>query len=215
VLVGNFLLWGESVPRVFANKKRPSLTNFPEIWGLGRLGSVPTDPPTGFLLPMHLAGPANWAPPSFQCQTRQLASNAPFAPLPDPPTGHLLASNAPFAPLPDPPTGFQLPMHLARPANWAPPSFQQTFAVTNARPANWLPASNAPFAPLPDPPTGHLLASNKPSLSPTQPVCPSVLTIYYFHMTCRPTGQDPRKADLGSRPVVQLPPPSARLCRVN
>ena len=152
MLVGNFLLWGESVPRVFANKKRPSLTNFPEIWGLGRLGSVPTDPPTGFQLPMHLL---------HLCQTRQLASNAPFAPR----QTRQLAS-----------------------------SFQCT---------------------SPDPPTGHLLASNKPSLSPTQPVCPSVLTIYYFHMTCRPTGQDPRKADLGARPVVQLPPPSARLCRVN
>ena len=119
MLVGNFLLWGESVPRVFANKKRPSLTNFPEIWGLGRLGSVPTDPPTGFQLPMHLL---------HLCQTRQLASNAPFAPLPDPPTGFQCT----FCTSPDPPTGFQLPMHLAGPANWAPPSFQQTFAVTNS-----------------------------------------------------------------------------------
>jgi hypothetical protein len=177
VLVGNFLLWGESVPRVFANKKRPSLTNFPEIWGLGRLGSVPTDPPTGFQLPMHLARPANWLPMHLLhlCQTRQLASNAPFAPR----QTRQLASNAPFAP---------------RQTRQLASSFQCT---------------------SPDPPTGHLLASNKPSLSPTQPVCPSVLTIYYFHMTCRPTGQDPRKADLGARPVVQLPPPSARLCRVN
>jgi hypothetical protein len=55
VLVGNFLLWGESVPRLFANKKRPSLTNFSEIWGLSRL--EPTDPPTG---QCALPGPGVW-----------------------------------------------------------------------------------------------------------------------------------------------------------
>ena len=37
VLVGNFLLWGWSAPRVFANKYGPSLGTFSEISGLSRL----------------------------------------------------------------------------------------------------------------------------------------------------------------------------------
>ena len=65
MLVGNFLLWGESVPRVFANKKRPSLTNFPEIWGLSRL--EPTDLPTGqCALPESFPGTEPSLPPTGQ-----------------------------------------------------------------------------------------------------------------------------------------------------
>ena len=146
MLVGNFLLWGESVPRVFANKKRPSLTNFPEIWGLSRL--EPTDLPTGqCALPESFPGTEPSLPPTGQrAHLTSYVAIEPSLPI----YVHQLVS-APFLA----PTFGTEPTSV----NWSPRT-------------SWTLRSHRTFAPHFGPSTGrraHLTsrAAIEPSLPPT------------------------------------------------
>ncbi|KAJ5181018.1 hypothetical protein N7449_012569 [Penicillium cf. viridicatum] len=56
--------------------------------------------------------------------------------------------------------------------------------------------------------------SRIPSATPNAPTkVPSASPL--ASMVSEPTGQQSCRSDAGARPVIQLPPPSARRCRIN
>ncbi|KAJ5212832.1 hypothetical protein N7449_000001 [Penicillium cf. viridicatum] len=87
--------------------------------------------------------------------------------------------------------------------------------------AHWPPCNKPPpdapsqlatsTCPLPN---AHFPLSRIPSATPNAPTkVPSASPL--ASMVSEPTGQQSCRSDAGARPVIQLPPPSARRCRIN